>query len=71
VNRIAGVKVESRDQPRRIDGERLCALAGACARARSIECGDGRLRANKGRVAEIQDGIARAAEGSGREDTQQ
>jgi hypothetical protein len=71
MTRIAGVNVVSDDHPCRIDGERQCALAGACPRARSVECGDGRLRANKGRVAVVQGAIARAAGASGHQDTQQ
>jgi hypothetical protein len=71
MTRIAGVNVVSRDRLCRTDCERQCALARACTSARSIECGDGRLRANKRRVAEIQEPIVRAAEGSGRESTQQ
>src|SRR5437773_11365960 len=62
-------KPVSYDRSRRVNGERQCALAGACPSTRRIECGNSRLRA--AHVAEILAVIARAARGRGREDTQQ
>src|SRR6266536_3968713 len=41
---IAGVNVASRNRACRVDGERGCALARACPRARSVERSDGAVR---------------------------